>query len=1224
MASRGGRRKIVVALVIAASIGLLVFSALTAENLSDALIAIVFGVLTLALGVAQFSVSRKDGKQALSPREALLERAKLDALDLAQRLPVLARRAEIPIARLGLASELARPTVSCIDEYDANHGRLAVIGAPGSGKTTTVSALTQELIARAEADAHAPIPVYIRLSHWSPGQSIEHWLADYLAERHRMDPSEVAGLLSQVVPILDGLDEVSSTRRVECAREIAAFIEDRPAAQVVLTCRITEFFESRGEALKRLRTYMLHSLPSETLVSLFKAADEDHWNDVIKTLEQGQSLLSDLLATPLIVSAVLSVWGGDDARPAALVRMLTVPEQTLDALKVHIWTLWLEKATDRDQPTQDLAVALARSASDTGAVEVALERLGDDRTRRAWFVTIGAVTGVAVALTNFPFLFYMMFGVEALQNTTKVLAVRIRKVRWIWFWFGLLLVAMCGLALGLSVIADDAPRLLQAISVPVGIVCGLLMGLARTELRAETGWLFLSRWRHDPFALLRYQTWSLLTLLLFVFGFGFLVLRGLAVGSTRGQVAVAGAVSIFVATMLGLHFVGHHWLARAWYRVRGTGGRLTNRIAGLCRSGVLRQVGPSWRFFHLELQSHLGTIHESREHYRLENIGVFELYQHALRLLEEGDLQASLVVLERIERIAPSFPLHGLKGFALAGLGEPEGAISAYERALAADPKLAGLHTLRTEALLSAGRVEDALEAADTALRLTLGDSGTHFQRGLALRRLTRGDESIASFEQAVALDPENVEAQFQLGVSLLDAGRAAESLTHLDIALSLAPGSPNVQVNRATALRECDRLDDSLVASEEAIAISPKDAEAHFQHGLTLGNLGRLDEALTSVDRARGLVPDSGSVEYQRSLLLRALGRADEALAASHIAVSRLDDNPSILFEHGVTCLAANEAAEALEAFDKVLASIGSLASLQVQRCRALRALDRLDEALGAIDEGVRADAEDVEVHFQRGIVLAELERLDESLSALDRARELLPSSPSVQYWRSRVLRALGRHDEAVAASEEMIAETPDDPVATYEHGVTLLLAGRFADALARFDEVAVVAGDAPAVHSRRNETLRSLGRPDEAVEAGRAAVAADPQDIEAHFQLAVTLATRDELDESLASLDRITNLQPDPVDRYRVLYLRTEIMLETKRAQEALEFSGQLLALAPDDPDALVLRASSLALAGDRDEAQEFFDRAATLVTNPDVVTELRDATLGSTTETAEGPTP
>ena len=70
------------------------------------------------------------------------------------------------------------------DQEDID-GRLLILGAPGSGKTTTLLQLAQELISRARDDSNQPIPVLLNLSSWKEDkQSIKDWIIDDLKQKY--------------------------------------------------------------------------------------------------------------------------------------------------------------------------------------------------------------------------------------------------------------------------------------------------------------------------------------------------------------------------------------------------------------------------------------------------------------------------------------------------------------------------------------------------------------------------------------------------------------------------------------------------------------------------------------------------------------------------------------------------------------------------------------------------------------------------------------------------------------------------------------------------------------------------------------------------------------------------------------------------------------------------------------------------------------------------------
>ncbi|EEP72173.1 protein kinase [Micromonospora sp. ATCC 39149] len=126
---------------------------------------------------------------------------------------------------------------------------VVILGAPGSGKTTTLLELARELIDAAERDPDAPIPVVLNLSSWATRRPpLEQWLAAELTERYGIPSRQASAWIESgaILPLLDGLDEVVATRRDECAAAIAAFHARQPLTPIAVCCREWEYRQLRA------------------------------------------------------------------------------------------------------------------------------------------------------------------------------------------------------------------------------------------------------------------------------------------------------------------------------------------------------------------------------------------------------------------------------------------------------------------------------------------------------------------------------------------------------------------------------------------------------------------------------------------------------------------------------------------------------------------------------------------------------------------------------------------------------------------------------------------------------------------------------------------------------------------------------------------------------------------------------------------------------------------
>src|SRR5262249_16136953 len=113
--------------------------------------------------------------------------------------------------------------------YDAANGELLILGAPGAGKTPLLLELARNLLDHAEQGERQPMPVVFPLSSWATKQQpLGEWMIEELISKYQV-PRQLADMwveTDQILPLLDGLDEVEALHRTKCIETINTYQQE--------------------------------------------------------------------------------------------------------------------------------------------------------------------------------------------------------------------------------------------------------------------------------------------------------------------------------------------------------------------------------------------------------------------------------------------------------------------------------------------------------------------------------------------------------------------------------------------------------------------------------------------------------------------------------------------------------------------------------------------------------------------------------------------------------------------------------------------------------------------------------------------------------------------------------------------------------------------------------------------------------------------------------------
>jgi tetratricopeptide (TPR) repeat protein len=127
-------------------------------------------------------------------------------------------------------------------------------------------------------------------------------------------------------------------------------------------------------------------------------------------------------------------------------------------------------------------------------------------------------------------------------------------------------------------------------------------------------------------------------------------------------------------------------------------------------------------------------------------------------------------------------------GLKQAELGNMQGAIACWDKALELDPNISSAWHNRGSALGYLGRFYEAIASFDQAIAINPEDFQAWNDRGLALFNQQNWDEALASWDKVIEIEPKCFQAWYNRGCLLESTGRKAEAIESLQKVVEIQP----------------------------------------------------------------------------------------------------------------------------------------------------------------------------------------------------------------------------------------------------------------------------------------------------------------------------------------------------------------------------------------------------------------------------------------------------
>ena len=215
---------------------------------------------------------------------------------------------------------------SIIQVFDEMGGAILILGEPGSGKTTILLELARDCIARAQKDDTQPIPVVFNLSSWDRKQTIETWLISELNSKYNVSKKVAQSWIAntELLLLLDGLDEVKHENREACIRSLNDFRQQHGVTTQITVCSRVADYETLDTKLNLASALYLLPLTTKQIEAYCEQVGAEL--DGVHQGIQSDEALRELAQRPLMLGIIAQVFKDSTAEGLASERVRSVED----------------------------------------------------------------------------------------------------------------------------------------------------------------------------------------------------------------------------------------------------------------------------------------------------------------------------------------------------------------------------------------------------------------------------------------------------------------------------------------------------------------------------------------------------------------------------------------------------------------------------------------------------------------------------------------------------------------------------------------------------------------------------------------------------------------------------------------------------------------------------------------------------------------------------------
>ncbi len=448
-----------------------------------------------------------------------------------------------------------------------------------------------------------------------------------------------------------------------------------------------------------------------------------------------------------------------------------------------------------------------------------------------------------------------------------------------------------------------------------------------------------------------------------------------------------------------------------------------------------------------------GAVYLAREHFiqalAVDPTNRDALFHFSLLLLEHGDLNESLELLERAETLYSDDPLiHNALGAVLRKVGKNDVAVKAFSKAIEYMPTFAGAAANLGDVLLFLGRIEEAEEAY---LKAVEADSGMHdvwASLGGLYAAQGRYFEAKNAYISSLSIAPDQAAVYASVAYLCKELGGYEEAITYYMLAIELAPETFGWLLNLAQTYLELERYEEAKIACLKAIDISTDHPEGYSTLSNVLVKMQCYDEAEAAAVNAINAAPDSPIAYCALGNVLFELKKFTESEEAYKQALRLSPDDAVAYCNLGTVLMALGQIEEAEDTYKEAIVCDPFLADAYCNISSLYKDCARLEEAEEACREALFLEPEHVGALNNLSTILLDMGRFEEAADTARQAISLKPKFAESYCTLGNVLASMERLDDSVNAYRYAIQLNPAYAESFSNLGSVLIELGKYEEA--------------------------------------------------------------------------------------------------------------------------------------------------------------------------------